>query len=336
MALQNARFHSHCVRVEVFEGCQFRAMVNFNWAVGMMMLCEKTHFRPCRLTGRIENHGCPGLQIGTWTVVYDLPFFLLSLIVAVFFLGFFIFLKDFEVKWKNQRPTRGVLYWRAHLIACGLAVFFYGVSVTFTSSDGPAQRAMLVLRGICQLSGALLLIWIAFVDMQLLPVNRWIHIAVFCVSIGISLCWIAMYNNPTPSGIITLGILFPIFSGFFHLFAMIPVCVKRKIWAAIGYCFLMCGFNIAAILVDMYGNAPICQGTTGILSGSSVAVLLYAFYRVFVQVFYAELKKAERDDGLPLKRRKIDDPSSDDVNKPFPVEFKDYSYSYTYSDSQKG
>jgi hypothetical protein len=172
--------------------------------------------------------------------------------------------------------------------------------------------------------------------MQLVPATWWMHIPVFAVSIGISLTWIAMYNNPTPSGIITLGIFFPIFSGFFHLFTMIPVCIKRKIWSAIAYCFLMFGFNVASIFVDMYGNGPICQGTTGILSGSSVAVLLYAFYRVFVQVFYVELKKAERDDGLPLKRRKMDDPSSDDINKPFPVEFKDYSYSYTYSESEKG
>jgi hypothetical protein len=311
-------------------------MVNFNWTVGMMMLCEQTHFRPCRLTGKVENHGCPGLQFGTWTVVYDLPFFVLSVIVTVFFLASITILKDYELKWKGQRPTRGVLYWRAHLVACGLSALFYGVSVTFTSADGRGQRVMLVIRGICQLCAALLLIWIAFVDMQLLPANWWMHIPVLLLSVGLSFIWIALYNNPTSSGIITLGILIPICSAFFHFFAMVPVCVKRKLWSGLAYCFLMLGFNVAATFVDMYGNGPICEGTAGILSGSSVGVLLYAFYRVFVQVFYTELKKAERDDGLPLKRRKIDDPSSSDVNKPFPVEFKDYSYSYTYSESDKG
>jgi len=310
-------------------------MVSFTWDVALAMLCDKTNFRYCRFTGVIERNGCPGLQFGTYNPLYDLPFFVLTMIVTIFFLGFFSFLKPSKMKWKKQRPTRGVYYWQAHLVTCGLSVFFYGISVCITSKDGRQQRMCMAVRGYFQLAAALFLFWITFVDLHIIPAEPYwfMHIPALAIPLAVSFSWVGMYKNPTPAGLLTLGVLIPLGASFFHFCAMVPVCIRRKLWAAIGYCLLMLAFNIAGVFVETFGNPAICQGTTGILSGSAVSVLVYAFYRVFVQVFYTDLKKSEREDGLPLAtaRRTWGDPD-DEEGKPFPVEFKDYSYSYTYSD----
>jgi hypothetical protein len=139
----------------------------------------------------------------------------------------------------------------------------------------------------------------------------------------------------TGEGILTMIMLLPVACGFFHLFAMIPVCIKSEVWLGILYTVLMFGFNLAAFFCELYGNGPLCEGTAGILSGSALSVLITAFYRIIAQLFYGALKSSEKEDGLPIKRKGIDEPTTSDETKPFPVEFKDYSYDYTYSDAEQ-
>jgi hypothetical protein len=299
------------------------------------MLCDQTNYRYCRLTGRIENHGCAALQLGTGVVVYDIPLLILAIIVALFFLGFVQFLKAQKLEWKKQIPTRGVWLWRAHLFLCGLNVFFTALSVSLVATDGRPQQSMLACRGAAYFAAFVLLYWITLVDIHLVPSFLILDIVAICVSTGLGCVFLTQLDNPTAMGMITMTILLPIGASFFNLFAMVPVCFKRKLWMGILYSFLMCGFHVCAIFVELYANAVLCDGTSGIFTGTALSILVFAFYRVFVQMFFVSLKLAEKEDDLPLKKRRDGDPDSDDPTKPFPVEFKDYSYDYTYSDPQE-
>jgi hypothetical protein len=258
----------------------------------------------------------------------------IGLIISIFYLGFFLFLKPETIKWKKQIPTRGLWLWRSHLVAYGLSHFWNVISTSFVAVDGTAQRALIALRGVCWFGAFLILFWITLVDCYVVPSSfRW-DIGAIIVCSGIAFSFMSQIASPTPGGLIGMTILLPIGASFFHLLAMLPVCFKRKAWAAIAYVILMCGFNLASFFCELYGNGPLCEKTTGILSGMTLGVLIAAFYRVFAQVFYTSLKESEKDDGLPLKRRGIADPSSSVDAKPFPVEFDDYSYDYTDSDSR--
>jgi hypothetical protein len=324
--------------------------MNFDPDLALQYLCENTNFRYCRLTGVIENHGCPALQIGSNSIVYDIPFFILSLVVTVFLAGFFPFLRPHPIKWKRQRETRAVLLWRVHCIACGVGVFFNGLSVSMTAKDGKGQQVLMVFRGIALTAGQILLIVIALIDCHIIPqfiAQSWqFTVGVFLVAGIIALCWLSQFANPTGIGLVGFGLFIPLFSIVFFWMSMIPVCIIRfrdpmklgkgigAIISAIAYVTLVAGLNVASIFAELFLNGAICIGTVGILSGSSLSVLFFAFYRVFVQVWFTVLKKHEIDDGLPTRPKKAEDESSSEQYRALPVEFSDYSYGYTYSSEE--
>ena len=79
----------------------------------------------------------------------------------------------------------------------------------------------------------------------------------------------------------------------------------------------------------MYANGPLCTATSGWLTGSSLACLIFGFYRAFMQKYFFELKKSERLDGLTTIKRGLDEVSSSELDRPVPIELSDYTYSYT-------
>jgi hypothetical protein len=307
-------------------------MVSFNFSMGLFMLCERTNFRYCRLADMIEANGCPALRAGP---VYDIPFGILALLMAAFFIIFISTFKELPLLYRRQIPTRGVFVWKGHFLLLGIYIFLNSLSTTFVATDGTAQQAMLALRGGFWFSSMLLLYWITLVDCHLVPSNEIIDIIVVCLAAAIGFAFMGQVSSPTAGGIITMTILFPFGAIFFHFLAMWPICIKRQMYSALVLLTVMHGANIAHFYIELYLNAPLCAGTLGILTGATLAVLVMAVYRVAAQLFYLALKTHEIEDGLPLKKRSKDDPPSSDSDKPFPVEFKDYSYDYTYSDARE-
>jgi hypothetical protein len=378
-------------------------MVNFDFGLAFAYLCENTNFRYCRLMDIIENHGCNALQMGQTNVVYDLPYFILSLVMAFFCCGLYWSIRPNDMVYKGQQETRGTLYCRVHLFLVGLSVFFGGVSVSLTAFDGPAQHTFMVFKGALLNMGQVLLIWITLVDLHIVPVQtsfRWkftkgisgsmefvrcdsphgaidtwrenqaqaqeatrrgkttekkktafclpgppildlIDVVAFVIPMIVGFCWFAELNNPTTQGIITHSLVIPIMAAFIHVFCMIPVFIIRQLYLGVIFVIFTDGFMITALLLELYLNEPVCKGTSGVLSGATVAVLMFALYRVFFQLTFSVLKfegkegaRGEVWDGLPPKPKKLAEASSSEAYRPMAIEFSDYEYSYTYTASE--
>ncbi|OHT03485.1 hypothetical protein TRFO_29152 [Tritrichomonas foetus] len=310
--------------------------MKFDFNTGLEYLCDKTNFRQCRLFEMIENNDCPAYQIliGESFVLYDLPFLILSVIVAIFFILFVSFLKEIKRKYHNQRKTRGTWYWRIHLILSGIQVLVWAISLSIVATMGDTQNSLIIIRGLFLNMAQALLFWITLVDIQLIPATGWyMHVLCALFTIVIGILWALMFSKENAAGVILMGIAVPIGCSIFHFLAMLPVVLYRKMWLGVLYLFLMAAFNIGYQVIDLFLNGPLCNASSGWFSGSSLAVLVFAFYRVVVQLFFTELKKAEKDDGLPVRKRRLSEPSSSELNKPLPVELSDYTYSYTYTDT---
>ena len=96
----------------------------------------------------------------------------------------------------------------------------------------------------------------------------------------------------------------------------------------------MLALKLGSMYIEIWLNSQICQGAQGYISGMGLSVLVFCFYRMVVQLYYLALKKSERDDGLPPKKKPIDATSSSEKDKPMLINISDYSYSYTYTDSE--
>lgn len=133
--------------------------------------------------------------------------------------------------------------------------------------------------------------------------------------------WFVELANPTTGGLLVLVIVLPIGFSLFHFFSMVPVCLMRQKPDAFVSCLLLAVFNIG----------PLCQATQGIFSGGTLALLWFAFYIVFVQLFFVTLKKAEVLDGLDKKPVRINKRPNQEQYKLLPIYFSNYSYNYTAS-----
>jgi hypothetical protein len=206
---------------------------------------------------------------------------------------------------------------------------------------------MMVLRGVA-LSGAyFLLIVMGIVDTQMIPQvivdNLLFPAGVFAATAVVAGCFLTQIANPSALGLVGYALFIPVFAVFFFWLVEVVVCVFRfydptqpdkwrgEMATAIVQVTLTCGLNFGSLLIEIFVNGPICKGTSGILSGSSVSVLLFAFYRVFMQVYFSALKKSESRDGLKAQPKGLNDESTDEQYRALPVEFSDYSYGYTYS-----
>jgi hypothetical protein len=166
-----------------------------------------------------------------------------------------------------------------------------------------------------------------------------LDIAAFGLPAIVAVVWITEYNAPTSKAIITYALVIPLGATFFHLMAMFPVLIVRKLWLGLGYLVLMDGFMLASQFIEIAGNGFLCDMTQGMLSGSALAVLFFAFYRVFVQLYFGELKLSDKGEKLDVigvirRAKRLGDESSSKETKPLPLQFADYSYDYTYTGSE--
>jgi hypothetical protein len=310
-------------------------------------VCETTNFRYCRLADVIEDHGCAGMQIGsTGAIIYDIIFLILSCIVTLFFIGFLQYLANADMEYKDQRETRGLLFWRLHLLFFGASAFFHGMAVSVTSRDDSSQHFMLVLQGATSTAGNALLVIIALVDAQIVPLSRipptnpkaatwrlgW-HGAGIGVSVVLGLAWVIILAAPSRAAIVFFGLALPIGAALFHVAVMVPVCLVRHLPMLLFYCGMMAVTNIGSLFVDLYLNGPLCMSTDGILTGASLSVLLFAFYRVFAHLFFLNLKRGEVKDGLGVDAARANAANKRDEFKPLPIELSDYTYDYSAAES---
>lgn len=304
--------------------------------VALEYACDKFNFRPCRIDDIIENNGCPSNQIiiGDTYVFYDLFFFILSVIIAIMFFVLIPFMKPYDVIYVNQRKARGNWYWKTHVILCGVYVLFWAVSVSLVAEFNNTQKIFIVLKGVFQNMAQGLLFIITIIDMQLIPqccMRKWPwHVAAGIITVVIGVLWFIELSNPTGPGLIMMGIAVPIGCSLFHLFGMIPVIIYRKTWKSLIFLICMTICNIGHQIIDICVQGPLCEATKGYFTGSSLAVIVFAFYRVFVQLYFQNFKDSEKLDGL-TERKRLDEEDSGDI--PYPIEKTDYSYTYTYTDT---
>ena len=310
--------------------------MNFN--VALEYACDNFNFRPCRIDDIIENNGCPSNQIiiKNTFVFYDLFFFIFAVIIAIMFFVLIPFMKSYEVVYVNQRKPRGNWYWKAHVLLCGFYVLVWAISVSITSEFNKVQKVFIVLKGVFQNMAQGLLFIITIIDMQIIP-QRWMrscvwHVFASLIVILIGVLWFTQLSNATSSGLIMMGIVVPIGCSLFHLFGMIPVIIYRKVKICIVFLIFMTICNVGHQIIDICVQGPLCGATKGYFTGTSLAVIIFAFYRVFLQLFFQKFKESEKLDGLTEKKR-LDAEDSGDI--PYPIEIEDYSYTYTYTDTSE-
>ncbi|KAH0785766.1 hypothetical protein GPJ56_010328 [Histomonas meleagridis] len=311
--------------------------MNFDFDLALDYFCNETNFKVCRLFDRIENNGCPvGIYDVTDTyMMADIPFLILGIIIAVFFMALIGLLKKDELQFKHQVPTRGLFLWRSHIFAVGLSILMWTLSISFFPMDGPVEQFFIAARAACfDIAGALLII-ITLVDTHLLPWDMlWVNFIELAVSLVIGLIYFVNLTNPSPSFAVFMGFIFPVACQLFLFIGMIPVLIYRRLWMGLVYLVLLSIFGIAPYFIELYANGGMCEGTAGWFTAPSLCVIIYAFYRVFIQLYFVILKADEKMDGLPPNPRRYDDVSSSELNKPLPIEVSDYTYSYTYTESE--
>ena len=299
-------------------------------------LCEKANFRLCRLAGTIENNGCD-----YWAIldsvkeqkVVDLISFILSIIVFIFFCVFLGTFKNFEVRYQRQRETRGKFFYRTHLILMGISVLVWGIEQSLCPMDGGALHFFIVLRYVFLNAGEAMLVCIALLDSQVISDSRLSFFVSLAVSIVIGLLsFLTLSESLAKSMIAIIGLAIPLGCALFHFLSMIVVCAIRKIPAAIGYAALMFVCNFAPIIFETFVNEPLCNISVGYFTGNALGVLIIAFYRVFISLFYPLMKKSEVFDGLGGERKLLLKPGEDDPNLPAVIDLDDYPYDYTYSE----
>lgn len=311
--------------------------MSFDFNVAFEYTCDKYNFRPCRLDNIIENNNCPANQIliGDSYVLYDIFFLILSVIVAILFVVLLPCMKPYEVLYYNQRKARGTWYWKSHLFISGIYLLVWGISVSITSIYDNNQKVFIVLAGIFQNWAQSILIFCALVDTLLIPQKLmqkcWWHILVGVITCIIGLIYLIELWVPTRVGLMFLGIVVPVGCSSFYFLSMIPVLIYRKEFLGLVYLIFITICNIGHQIFNLTIHGLLCTKTLGYFSGSSLSVVIFAFYRIFVQLYFQRLKEAERFDGLTEKRRLSEELS----NLPLPIEISDYSYSYTYTDSNE-
>lgn len=310
----------------------------FNFKEGFDYLCDNTNFRYCRLMEIIERNQCPAVTLGkTGIWCYDITYLVLCILAGVLFIGFVAYLKKQPIRWRHQRETRGAGYWRFHLVMFGISTVIGGVSVCLVIEDGPVQRFLTALKGATANAGYAMLFWVTLVDMQIMPATGWyMHLIAYLFSVvvgGLFLLTLVPAMN-SEMALLLMGIGVPVMASAFNLLGMLPVVLYRKLWNCVLFLIAAFVLKIASLALEIFLHKVICQATQGYLTGMGASALIFCFYRMIIQLYYLALKKAERDDGLPAKRRPFDATSSSEVNKPMAINMSDYSYSYTYTDSE--
>jgi hypothetical protein len=300
-------------------------------------LCEKTNFRLCRLAGVIENNGCDYSTI-TGTdgdpFIIDIITIVLAIVVFAFYIIFLNSFKEYPIKFQNQRATRGKLFYKTHLILMGISALVWGIEHSLIPIDGKDLHFFIILRYVFLNAGEIMLLFIALIDSQLMPANMIFYYISLGVSVIIGLLSFMMFSESLAKNTIAIfGIGIPAGCAIFHFFSMTVVCIFRRILRAIGYTFLMLIFNFLPIIFEIFLNEPLCNVSVGYFSGSSLAILIFAFYRVFISLFYPILKKNERVDGLGNERKLLKGPDEDDSDLPAIIDLDDYPYDYTYSET---
>jgi hypothetical protein len=299
-------------------------------------ICDNSNFRLCRLAGTLENSGCDYFTITSEAKdpkVSDIISFILSIIVFLFFCLFLGAFKDYALKYQNQRATRGKLFYRTHLIAMGIQSLIWGIEQSLIPIDCSALHFFIVLRYVFLNIGEVMLLFIGLLDSHIISGSR----VTFFVSLGISIVvgaasFAMMSESVAKKTIVIFGIGIPMGCAFFHFLSMIVVCAIRKLKSAAGYAFMMLACNFLPIIFEIFVNEPLCTVSAGYFTGNALAVLVLAFYRVFISLFYTELKKVERVDGLGGERKILKGPGEDDSDLPAIIDLDDYPYDYTYSE----
>ena len=194
---------------------------------------------------------------------------------------------------------------------------------------------LIAARGATMNCGYGMLFWATLVDMQILPATGWyMHVIayIFAIAVG-GVFGLTLLDNPSETGIMLMGIGIPVAVSAFNLLGMLPVVLYRKLWTCVLFLLAMFILKVGTLALELFLHGIICQGTEGYFSGQGLSVLIFCFYRMVTQLYYMALKKAERDDGLPPKRKLLDETSSSEKNKPMAINISDYSYSYTSTDS---
>ena len=181
------------------------------------------------------------------------------------------------------------------------------------------------------------LFYIALMDMHVLPGNDFVaYIICAVVALVFGLPIFGALGKSASSGAainMIFGFFIPLGVPMFHFFSMLPILIVRKLWKGIAFlcCTTVC--SLLTQILNVFVQGPICEGTSGYLTGASLGALICAFYRVFLQLYYKTLKDSEAKDDLPPNPKKINEMSTSELNRPFAIEISDYSYNYTYPDT---
>jgi len=296
-----------------------------------LYLCEQTNFKPCRMIDAVENNGCQYFYLYPANYyILDVAFFFLSFVVFLFFVIFIRVFKNWEIEFQNQRETRGSQFWKAHMVLIGVSCLVWGIVHTFITTMGSSQNFFYALKYGIYNAAQVMLVFIALIDMQLL----WDNTIIFIIAlVGAAIvCFFSVTMTSNHSLIILMSLGFPVGAQLFHFFAMIPVLIVRRLYTCIIYLVMMLLTSLGPLIIDLYFSPQICSMFSGYFTSSSVAILVFIFYRVMCSIFYTNLKKAERFDGLPPDKKKVGAPTVEDDNLPNIIELDDYSYTYTYTD----
>lgn len=266
--------------------------------------CENTNFKGCRLMGIVENHGCDGFQ---YKISHFLFFDPISVFFALLIACVFIFLikyyKEYPLRYRHQKQCRGIWLWRLHSIFYGISILFWGAGNSLWVFTGVAQNICFTVRYASLGSSMFLLLAISLVDLHIVPYERIWYVYVF---IAFSLLIIFLFLGTFSKTIIVFyGFIIPLVSSVFHLISMLVICFFRHLWKAFFYEIFMIAFLFAATFSELYFNASVCTMSTGYFSGAVFSFMLLAFYRVLSGFFVAELKMAERFDGLFGQKKNI-------------------------------
>lgn len=310
------------------------SQMKFDFQLALDYLCNETSFRYCRLMDVVENNGCPSVQfkVNDSFIITDIPFLITGVIIAAFMSCVISFLKPVPLQFKKQRKTRAIILWRAHLLILGIYVLFWVLNYSVFSIDNEFSKYLLILKGATHNVAQTLLVFITLFDIQIIPNEYlWMDISSIGVSVVLGFLFFIEKAKSTAECTVILGFVYPLACSCFFLLGMIPVIIYRRQWKALVTMILAGILLIVPIFLEIYLNQTVCSKTSGWITSSTISVLCYGLYRFLIQIYFVELKKSEKYDGLPAVPKKIDDVSSSEMNKPNTIDFSDYSYSYTHS-----
>jgi hypothetical protein len=215
----------------------------------------------------------------------------------------------------------------------GVSALVWGIQQSLIPIDGGSLHFFIALRYVFLNAGEVMLLFIALLDSQIIPGTMLMFYIALGVSIFIGLLsFIMLSESVAKSTIAIFGIGIPIGCAFFHCFSIIIISIIRKITKAIVYVCLMFLCNFLPHIFELFLNEPLCNSSAGYFTGTSLAILIFTLYRVFIQLFYTIFKMNERTDGLGNERKRLKGPDEDDSDLPAIIEIDDYPYDYTYSE----